>query len=146
MPIHTSILKPTGVAYRRFTGAITMADLSGSSECMHSDPLYKPGMPQVVNLQDVTDADIGFREMRTFAALTHERYRIRGEQVHICIVCKDTLTGHLAKMFQALTMLEDDLVTIDIVTGFPEALAHLDLPAESLASFPPECRDEAYLI
>ncbi len=146
MPIENHILSPAPLAYRRFSGRVTMEELSQSSQSLHADPAFKPGMHTVVDMLDVTDFDIGFDQMRDFSALTQDRHVKRGEEVHICIVCSTEQGRWLAEMFRALADLVPGLVTVSIVHGFPEVLATLDLPADTIDLFPEDCRTSMDLI
>lgn len=146
MPIENKILSPAPLAYRRFSGHVTMDELSASSQALHADPAYVPGTHTVVDMLDVTDFDIGFDQMREFAALTRNRHSARGKPVHIFIVCSSEQGRWLAEMFRALADLEPGMANIDILHGFPEVLALLDLPPDTIELFPEDCRSEAHLL
>lgn len=146
MPIENQILQPALLAYRRFHGRVTMDELVNSSRDLHSLPDYVPGTHTVVDMLDVTDFDIGFDQMREFVAVTRRRHRERGRRVHICIVCNSEQGRWLAEMFRALSDVEPGVVTIDILHGFPEVLATLDLPPETIELFPEDCQKESYLL
>ena len=146
MPIENQILGPHPIAYRRFHGRITMAELAASSEALHADPGYTPGTPTVVDMLEVEGFDIGFDEMQRFATLTQERHTTRGEDAEICIVCTSDQGSFLAEMFRSLADIQEGMVTIHILHGFPEVLATLDLPPELINQFPPHCREESHLL
>ena len=146
MPIENQILSPAALAYRRFSGHVTMAELTASSQALHADPAYVPGTHTVVDMLDVTDFDIGFDQMRDFAALTRNRHSARGKPVHIFIVCSSERGRWLAEMFRSLSELEDGIASVDIVQGFPDILAILDLPRRTIDLFPEDCRSEAHLL
>lgn len=146
MPIENKILSPAPLAYRRFSGHVTMDELTSSSWALHADPNFLPGTHTVVDMLDVTDFDIGFDQMREFAALTRNRHRDRGKPVHIFIVCSSEEGRWLAEMFRALADLEPGLASIEILHGFPEVLALLDLPPDTIDLFPEDCQTESHLL
>jgi len=146
MPIENQILGPAALAYRRFSGHVTMAELTTSPQALHADPAYVPGTHTVVDMLDVTDFDIGFDQMREFAALTRHRHSARGKPVHIFIVCSSEQGRWLAEMFRALADLEPGLANIDTLHGFPEVLALLDLPPDTIKLFPEDCQTESHLL
>ncbi|SMP20337.1 hypothetical protein [Shimia sagamensis] len=146
MPIENKILSPAPLAYRRFSGHVTMDELTSSSLALHADPAFVPGTHTVVDMLDVTDFDIGFDQMKEFAALTQNRHRDRGAPVHIFIVCSSEQGRWLAEMFRALADLAPGMASVEILHGFPEILALLDLPAETLSLFPEDCQTESHLL
>lgn len=146
MPIENQILSPARLTYRRFFGHVSMAELTASSQALHADPAYVPGTHTLVEMLGVTDFDIGFNQMRDFAALTRKRHRARGKPVHILIVCRSEKGRWPAEMFRALADLEPALATIDIPQGFPEALALLDFSPDTIQPFPEDCQTDAHFL
>ncbi len=146
MPIESQLLTPAPLVYSRFTGRVTFEDFTTSSQALHANPEFTPGMHMILDMLNLEDFDVGFDEMKAFTAGIQERHRERGEHVHIFIVCSNEQSIWLAEMFRSLSELEDGIASVDIVQGFPDILAILDLPRRTIDLFPEDCRSEAHLL
>lgn len=146
MPIESQLLSPAPLVYSRFTGRITFDDFTTSSKTLHANPDFTPGMHMILDMLHLEVFDVGFDEMKTFTAGIQKRHRERGEHVHIFIVCSNEQSTWLAEMFRSLLELEGGIASVDIVQGFPDILAILDLPPETIDLFPEDCQTEAHLL
>ncbi|WP_299424283.1 hypothetical protein [uncultured Shimia sp.] len=146
MPIESHLLTPAPLVYSRFTGCVTFKEFTDSSQALHANPDFYPGMHMVLDMLNLVDFDVGFDDMKAFTARVQERHRERGEPVHIFIVCSNEQSTWLAEMFRSLSDLEDGMASVDILQGFPDVLAILDLPPETIELFPEDCQSEAHLL
>jgi len=146
MPIEVEILTPAPLVYSRFTGSVTLEEFTNSSQSLHGNPDFHPGMHMVLDMRALEDFDVGFDEMKAFTANIQKRHKERGEAVFIFIVCSTEQSHWLAEMFRSLSDVEDGLAQVEILHGFPDILAILDLPQETLQFFPEDCRSEAHLL
>ncbi len=146
MPIEVQVLSPAPLVYSRFTGSVTLDEFAASSQTLHANPDFYPGMHMVLDMLNLEDFDVGFDEMKAFTANIQKRHRERGEEVFIFIVCSNEQSTWLAEMFRSLSEVEDGLASVQILHGFPDILAFLDLPRETIKLFPQDCQSEAHLL
>ena len=146
MPIEVQILTPAPPVYSRFTGSVTLEEFANSSQALHGNPEFYPGMHMVLDMRALEYFDVGFDEMKAFTANIQKRHKERGEEVFIFIVCSTEQSHWLAEMFRSLSDVEDGLAQVEILHGFPDILAVLDLPQETLQFFPEDCQGEAHLL
>ena len=146
MTIDVQILSPAPLVYSRFTGRVTLDEFAASSQTLHGNPDFFPGMHMVLDMRDLDDFDVGFDEMKVFTANIQKRHKERGEAVFIFIVCSNEQSHWLAEMFRSLSDAEDGLASVHILQGFPDVLAILDLPRDTIKLFPDDCQSEAHLL
>jgi hypothetical protein len=146
MPINVTIIPELSLVHNVYSGVVTIQDLYDEQIKRDSHPTFKMGMPGVNDLSQVTDVDIGFDEMLAYAKHTMELYRYVTEPIHLVLVGETQATATAMAMYENLSAATNAPFHVHVVRGYPEVLATLNLPSDSLKHFPEFCRDEGHLL
>ena len=146
MPVSVTVIPELSLVHNVYSGVVTIQDLYDEQIKRDSHPAFKMGMPGVNDLSQVTDVDIGFDEMLAYAKHTMELYRHVTEPIHLVLVGETPATATAMAMYENLSAATDAPFHVHVVRGYPEVLATLNLPPDSLKHFPDFCHDESHLL
>lgn len=146
MPISVSVIPELNIVHNVYTGRVTIRDLFDEQTKRHQNPAFVMGMPAVNDLSQVTEVDIGFDEMMTYAKQTLETYRDVTEPIQIVLVGETQATAAAMAMYENLSAASNAPFHVDIAPGYPEVLALLNLPEDGLQHLPTFCRQESHLL
>lgn len=122
-----------------------MEELGRSTAEIHQNPAFVPGTHSVIDMLDMESFDIGFDQMQAFSRLTRERHGARGAAFCMFAIYDSDPGRWLSDMFIALAEMDPGMVTVEVVSGFHELLAVLDLPEDMITLFPKDRQDDAHL-
>lgn len=146
LPISVSVIPELNLVHNVYTGQVSIQDLFDEQTKRHQDPAFVMGMPAVNDLSQVTEVDIGFDEMMAYAKQTLETYRDVTEPIQIVLVGETQATAAAMAMYENLSAASNAPFHVDVVPGYPEVLAVLNLPPDSLKHFPDFCHRESHLL
>ena len=67
MSISVSAISELHLVHNVYSGRVTIQDLYDEQTKRHKNPAFEMGMPGINDLSQVTEVDIGFDEMMTYA-------------------------------------------------------------------------------
>ena len=146
MPVSVSVIPELNIVHNVYLGRVTIQDLFDEQTKRHQNPNFVIGMPAVNNLSQVTEVDIGFDEMMAYAKQTMETYRDVTEPIQIVLVGETQATAAAMAMYENLSAASSAPLHVDVVRGYPEVLAVLNLPEDGLQHLPDFCRQESHLL
>ncbi len=146
MPVSVSVIPELNVVHIVYWGRLTIQDLIDETIKRHQNPAFQVGMPGVNDLTQVTEIDIGFDEMLTYTKQALETYREVTTPIQLCLVGDTKATAAAVAMYENLSAATNAPFHLHIVQGYPEVLAVLNLPPDSLKHFPEFCHRESHLL
>lgn len=146
MPVEASIITSLGLVHMVCSAQVTMDEIRTHSQNCYARPDYRPGMPEIVDLSQVTDTTFGFDDLLVYVKELQHNQTIKGVSTTVCIVAPDGIPEMMAQMFASLAATNGEAMNIHILPGYPEVLAVLDMPAANMSHFPDFCRTEAHLL
>lgn len=146
MPVSFTIMPELNLVHIVYSGAVTITELEDEFTRCYQHADYRAGMAEVSDLSQVTAVNIGFDEMHSYAKRSFEEHTVRAVPVTLCIVGGSDVTDPAVAMYEGLAAATNIPITMHEAQGYPEVLALLNLPPESLSRFPEFCRTESHLI
>ncbi|WP_283425924.1 hypothetical protein [Shimia sagamensis] len=146
MPVSVSVIPELNIVHNVYLGCVTIQDLFDEQIQRHQNPNFVVGMPAVNDLSQVTEVDIGFDEMMTYAKKTLVTYRDVTEPIQIVLVGETQATAAAMAMYENLSAASNAPFYVNVVQGYPEVLAMLNLPEDGLQHLPDFCRQESHLL
>lgn len=145
MPVRVIFIEEIDVVLTLYSGQVTIADIATSYES-YSAPQYRSSMAEVTDLNEVTGVDLGFDEVMTYTAKIHKFLPAQTKPVPHIFVGNNAITKDTVEIYESLAQASDVRKEIFSVTGYPEVLAHLNLPERCIDLFPKKCQLEAHLL
>ena len=146
MPIEFTFIEPLNLIHRVFSGPITLDEMRKEFEARYSHPDYRPGMAEVVDLTAAKDPAVPFEELLDYVNSVAKFHFKRGDVIQLFLVGNTQEIDAAVEMYENLVAATDMPMDVHVVRGYPEVLALLDLPPESLRHFPENCRSEQHLL
>ncbi len=146
MPITTSVLPDLSLVLRIYSGKVTMAELRSAVLQAYAHPDYNNTMAEIDDLMGAESVDIGFAEMMEFAKEAQANYQKRGFMPKHCFLANEKRSDAVVMMYRELSDMIGNTESLFVLHGYPEALAVLDLPPDSIDMLPEACRSEAHLL
>lgn len=146
MPISVSVIPELHLVHNVYSGRVTIRDLYDEQTKRERDPAFVMGMPGVNDLSQITEVDIRFDEMMAYTQQAAEFYRDVTHPIQLVLVGETSVTEFALTMYENLSAASNAPFEVAVVSGYPEVLALLNLPAEGLAYFPDFCGQESHLL
>ncbi len=146
LPISVSVIPELNIVHNVYSGRVTIQDLFDEQTKRHQNPAFVMGMPAVNDLSQVTEVDIGFDEMMAYAQKTLETYRNVTTPIQLVLVGETQATSAAMAMYENLSAASNAPFLVEVVPGYPEVLAVLNLPPEGMHHLPDFCRQESHLL
>ena len=143
MPVTFEVIPALGLVHYIYSGNITVDDLQVNS---YDHPLYRVDMAEVADVSSVAGYDIGFGEMRSFIAKSREQNTEVVREIPLLVVGTPHKMQAGIDLYVGLASANSVPYALQQVAGYPEILALLDLPSESIRLFPEDCQTEAHLL
>ncbi|MBJ6370258.1 hypothetical protein [Sedimentitalea arenosa] len=116
--------------FLRLEGHITQRDIFRYFSKLENDRTWDHGCRELIDFSNLTNLDLSYQEMRTIRLREKSYYESLDNPV-LCVIHAPEDTGFgMARMYQQLAEINDDLV-VEIVSTEAEALARLDIPETS---------------
>ena len=146
MPAVVSILTELPAVHMFFSGRTDIKDMRASISEAYTLSEYRPGMPEICDLRNLTEFDVGFDEMMQFAKDSRDLHAARGKITDLLVIAPTDPSHDLASMFEVLSSTVGNSLTVHIVKGYPEVFALLDLSPELMSALPANCVTERHLL
>ncbi len=146
MPISVNVIPELGLLHNVYSGRITIEDFLHQKKQRRTDPNFRMNMPRVNDLSQVTEVDIGFKELLVHAISTRESLSEVPEPIQLILVGESKSIAPAVAMYESLYAACGIPFEMNIVPGYPEVLELLNLSADSLKLFPEFCRLESHLV
>lgn len=134
IPIQYWILEAEDLTYARWSGQIAPAEMRANFEAYLADPRYRPGRPELVDLQDVASIDISIKTMMPLLSLVNDQdFKPKAGTKTVIITNRKVIFG-IARMYQLLASSTDG-ISVHVFDNEAEALSALDRPEGTIAEF-----------
>ena len=134
MTIEYWILRDAGITYARWFGHIDTPQLRQNFETYLSDPLYRAGRPELVDLSGVISANVDIGGVTMLLNKVNAQDFGTGPGTLTSILATDENAFGHARQFQAMAEMRRG-VQVRISDSESDALAVLGRPETDLASF-----------
>ncbi|SMP20267.1 hypothetical protein [Shimia sagamensis] len=143
MPVTFEVIPALSLVHYVYSGNITVDDPQINS---YDHPLYHFDMAEVADVSRVSGYDIGFGEMRNFITRSREQQTKVMRETPLLVVGTPHQMQAGIDLYSGLASAISVPYVLQQVAGYPEVLALLDLPSESIGLFPEDCQTEAHLL
>lgn len=146
MPVSLTIIPELNLVHIIYSGRVTPLELIEKTQACYQRPEYRPGMSEISDFFQVTTFEIGYDEMHNFTTHSKKTHGGVDTGMDICLVGSTKASEPAILMYEALIAAKDIPIRLHVVPGYPEALATLNLPEDSLKYFPENCHTERHLL
>lgn len=146
LPLSVNVIPQLGILHNVYFGRVTIQDFEDQKKQRSKTSAFKMPMPRVNDLSQVTEVDIGFNELLVHAQETGKALSKISEPIQLVMVGDNPFTSTAVAMYENLYAACNIPFEMHVVRGYPEVLATLNLPEDSLKYFPDFCRDESHLL
>lgn len=146
MPVSLTIIPELNLVHIIYAGRVTPQELFDETQACYKRPEYKSGMSEVSDFFDVTSFKIGYDEMHNFTTRSDETHGQLEHPIDICLVGSSKVSEPAILMYEGMIAAKEIPINLYVVPGYPEALAVLNLPEDSLKHFPESCQTERHLL
>ncbi|MBE1291170.1 MAG: hypothetical protein JJ868_09645 [Shimia sp.] len=146
MPVSLTIIPELNLVHIIYSGRVTPQELFDETQACYQRPEYRSGMAEISDFFQVTSFEIGYDEMHDFTTRSQSTHGGVGTGMDICLVGSTKVSEPAILMYEGLIAAKEIPIRLHVVPGYPEALAMLDLPEDSLKYFPERCRSERHLL
>ncbi len=146
MPVTAQILPEISVVHVVCSGHVKAEETRKALLEAYADPAYTWGMPEVSDMTQTLSVDAGFDETMEFIKEFQCLHADNNSSLRLLIVAPAEQVEDMVKMFSGIVAALEYHMTADVVAGYPEVLAILDLPPDALNYFPEFCRSETHLL
>lgn len=146
LPLSVNVIPQLGLLHNVYFGRVTIQDFEVQKKERSKTSAFKMSMPRVNDLSQVTEVDIGFNELLEHAKETGRSLSKIAEPIQLVMVGDNQFTSAAVAMYENLYAAFNIPFEMHVVPGYPEVLATLNLPSDSLQYFPDFCRDESHLL
>lgn len=146
MPVTANVIVPLSLVHVVCSGHVTAAETRKALLDCYADPAYRWGMPEVSDMTQAASVDSGFEDTMEFIKEFQVLHADNNSSLRLLIVAPAVQVADMVKMFSSIVTALEYHMTADVVAGYPEVLALLDLPPENIVHFPEFCRSEQHLM
>lgn len=146
LPISINVITELGLLHNVYSGRVIIQDFQDQKSQRGKDPNFQSNMPRVNDLSQVTEVDIGFDELLAHARKTREAHADTTDPIQLVLVGETKSIAPAVAMYENLYAACNIPFELHVVSGYPEVLAVLNLPADGLKHFPDFCRQESHLL
>lgn len=146
MPVTTQILPEISVVHVVCTGHVNSAEIRKALLDCYADPAYRWGMPEVADMTKALSMETEWEETMDFIKEFQVLHADNNSSLRLLIVAPAGQVKDMVKMFSSIVAALEYHMAVDVVAGYPEVLALLDLAPDELAYFPAFCRNESHLL
>ncbi len=146
MPVRAKLLPKSALLHVELYGTVGPGELWEALNGMYQRPDYIRGMTEVGDFRGVTDMQAGYDDMLAFTTIYTKFHNANPEPLNLFLLDQNRLGFSIAEMYIAFAESMDSTVNINVMPGYPEIFAALDLSEEQIAEFPPHCLDETHLL
>ncbi|PZX10503.1 hypothetical protein LX82_02421 [Celeribacter halophilus] len=125
MTVQARIIDNQSLIFLRFTGAQTTASVEKDIQELRSLFGFRPDIPELVDLSDITEDYIDYNGMRRLARIVNDQTRDSAFKKRIALYAPHESTFGSARMFSTLTELEAGNTVSQAFHTPEEALAWL---------------------
>lgn len=146
MPVQAQVISPLSLVRVVCSGHMTEPELRAALVEVYGDPDYRPGMPEVADMTTATFVDTAFDEHQLFVEDFNRTHEAAGKPTRVIFVRPEGQALLMIEMFRNLMEAQDSVIPVDVVEGYPEVLALLDLEESDIAHFPEFCQKDPGLL
>ncbi len=146
MPVSLTIIPELNLVHIIYSGRVTPQELFDETQACYQRPEYRSGMAEISDFFEVTSFEIGYDEMHDFTTHSKSTHGGVDSGMDICLVGSTKVSESAILMYEGLIAAKELPIRLHVVPGYPEALALLDLPEDSLKYFPESCQSERHLL
>lgn len=146
MPVTHTIVPELSLVLRIYSGHVTAAELQAAIKATYADPKYREDMAEVDDLLDISFVDIGYQEALEFSRKAQEFHHQRGYQTPHFFVVTQAAAQTSVSMFEVFSEMAGATESMFVLPGYPEVMAVLDAPADSLKFLPAHRQTERDLL
>jgi hypothetical protein len=127
VPIIFATSPSLDVVYARWSGVVTSPEFFHNFATYLSDPNYRPGRPELIDLSRVKDLAADFNHVRKILRTVNEQAPASSVETHTVLLAPGDMVFGVGRMYQQLAEMAGGIV-VDVVESEPAALRALDLP------------------
>ncbi|WP_299424286.1 hypothetical protein [uncultured Shimia sp.] len=146
MPVRAKLLPKAALIHVELYDTVGPGELWTALNGMYQHPDYIRGMTEVGDFRGVTDMQAGYDDMLEFTTVYTEFHRANPKPLNLCLLDQNKLGFSIAEMYIAFAESMNSNVNINVMPGYPEIFAGLDLSEEQIAELPAHCLDETHLL
>ncbi len=146
MPVTATIIPQLSLVHVVGTGTLTEDELRSALTKCYAQPDYRFGMPEIADMSQVGFIDTRFDIHQSFVKELATLHADQGAALHVIFLGLTGQPALMVEMFRNLVAAQDPKAKIETANGYPEVLALLDLPAESIRHFPESCQQVRHLL
>lgn len=146
MPVRAKLLPKAALLHVEQYGTVAPGELWTTLNGMYQRSDYIHGMTEVGDFRGVTDVQAGYDDMLEFTTVYTAFHSANLEPLNLFLLDQNRLGFSIAEMYIAFAESIISTVNSNVMPGYPEIFAALDLSADQIAEFPPRCQDETHLL